>query len=105
MFCRVAHSQEVYLVPLLKRGPAALTGQARSDEGFEGAAGLRHCQYTPGRVGCRALLSPSSQVQITAAWPFVFPPLLPGVFCDEVSLGCAYLELMLAEGKMPITYI
>ena len=34
-----------------------------------------------------------------------FRPLLPGGLCDEVNLSCAYLELMLVEGKMPITYI
>jgi len=51
MFCLVAHRQEVYVAPLLECGPAALTLQARTDEGFKVAAGLRHSQYVQGQAG------------------------------------------------------
>lgn len=93
-------TQKVFLVPVLLLSPGRPEWMKdwRLQQGWVIPDA---CQGRQGAELSSLLLSATSH----SCLALFFHPLLPNGLFEGGSLRCAYLELMLAEGKTPITYV
>lgn len=92
------HSQEVFLVPVLQHCLAALTGRPEWMEDLRWQQGWLIPDMCQGRQGAElSFLLFSGTIHSCLA--LFFHPLLPRGLFEGGSLSCAYLQLVLAEGK------